>query len=111
MTPRHVQSVTFVALAIAVVVTGGCHSVNLEGPGDHVTVMHAEVMANCDAVGVVTATTQTKDIADLGPKRVRMELETLARNDAGKLGADIITPMGSPHNGEQSFRAYRCTPT
>lgn len=40
--------------------------------------------------------------------KVRDELETLARNEAVGLGADLIQPKGEPREGEQRFLAFRC---
>src|SRR3546814_12957184 len=40
--------------------------------------------------------------------RVREELETLARNEAPGIGADTISPLGPPLNGDQQFAAWRC---
>lgn len=42
--------------------------------------------------------------------RVREELETLARNEAPGLGADTVSPLGPPANGEQRYAAWRCGP-
>jgi hypothetical protein len=41
--------------------------------------------------------------------RVLDELETLARNEAPGLQADAVQPLGPPKDGEQRWRALRCS--
>lgn len=40
--------------------------------------------------------------------QVRDELETLARNEAPGVGADSISPLGPPVDGEQRWALWRC---
>jgi hypothetical protein len=40
--------------------------------------------------------------------KVRDELETMARNEAGSLSADTVQPLNEPSAGEQRFAAYAC---
>lgn len=42
--------------------------------------------------------------------KVRDELETLARNEAPGLGANVLQPLGEPAAGSQRFAAWRCAP-
>jgi hypothetical protein len=42
--------------------------------------------------------------------KVREELETLARNEAPAMGANVLQPLGEPASGSQRFAAWRCTP-
>ena len=67
-------------------------------------------VANCQEVGIVTTQTQSRVVINRSPSKVTEELTILARNRAADLGADAIVPIGVPSNGEQSFRAYRCSP-
>ena len=41
-------------------------------------------------------------------KQVRDELETLARNEAPGVGADSISPLTPPRDGEQRWAMWRC---
>ena len=45
---------------------------------------------------------------DRNDLRVREELETLARNEAPGLGANVIHPLGDPAGGSQRFAAWHC---
>ena len=40
--------------------------------------------------------------------QVRDELETLARNEAPGVGADSISPLTPPRDGEQRWAMWRC---
>ena len=40
--------------------------------------------------------------------KVRDELETLARNEATTVGANVVQPLGEPEGGSQRFAAWRC---
>ena len=66
-------------------------------------------MAACEKAGEIEVSVKDR----LGPysrdeMSVRDELETLARNEAPALQADVIQPKGEPADGEQRFVAYRC---
>ena len=39
---------------------------------------------------------------------MRDELEVMARNEAAKMDADTIRPLGEPREGEQTFASYAC---
>jgi hypothetical protein len=42
------------------------------------------------------------------PRKVRDELETLARNEAPGLSANTVQPLDGPEDGTQRWRAWRC---
>lgn len=42
------------------------------------------------------------------PRKVRDELETLARNEAPGLQGDTLSPLGEPLRGAQRFAVWRC---
>jgi hypothetical protein len=43
--------------------------------------------------------------------KVRDELEVMARNEAAKMHADTIKPLGEPTDGSQAWGAYQCGST
>ena len=45
---------------------------------------------------------------DRKDRKVRDELETLARNEAPGMQADTVQPLGDPSGGSQRFAAWRC---
>lgn len=66
-------------------------------------------VGSCKEQGKVTVSVMNRvgpvDRSDL---KVRDELEVLARNEAAKMGADTIKPLGEPNEGSQPWGAYTC---
>ncbi|MCP4077849.1 MAG: DUF4156 domain-containing protein [Gammaproteobacteria bacterium] len=88
-----------------------CTMVKLTAEGEKARVLSAEEVTKCTYVGKTTSTTTEKA---LGVKRhedaLNLELVSLARNAAGRLGGDTVVAEGPEKEGRQSFRVYRCIP-
>jgi uncharacterized protein DUF4156 len=100
-----------IPLIIAAVVLGlsGCTWVHM-APGASSVKVAATAPMGCEKRGEVTVSVADK-VAVLYHRndlRVREELETLARNEAPGIGADTVSPIGPPVNGDQQFTAWRC---
>ena len=97
-------------LVLALALLGsGCTWVHM-APGASAVKVAASAPSGCEKRGEVTVSVAGK-IALLYERnnlRVREELETLARNEAPGIGADTVSPMGPPVNGDQVFAAWRC---
>ena len=97
-------------LVLALALLGsGCTWVHM-APGASAVKVAASAPSGCEKRGEVTVSVADK-IALLYERnnlRVREELETLARNEAPGIGADTVSPMGPPVNGDQVFAAWRC---
>jgi hypothetical protein len=105
MLPKLAPALVLVALLPA------CTFVKM-GPGaDHVRVLRADQDTSaCTMRGEIAVSVKDR----LGPYqrdeiRVLDELETLARNEAPGLQADAVQPLGPPKDGEQRWRALRCS--
>jgi hypothetical protein len=100
-----------ILLPAALVVLGlsGCTWVHM-APGASAVKVAASAPANCEKRGEVTVSVADKValVYRRNNLRVREELETLARNEAPGIGADTVSPMGEPVNGDQKFAAWRC---
>ena len=102
------------ALSIAVVLTllatSGCTWVALEQSGSRVRVAAAdEALSGCTFKGDITTTVTNRVVGvERNSIKVADELETLARNEAAALGANVIKPKGPAVAGEQSFTAHQC---
>jgi len=98
-------------LLAALVVLGlsGCTWVHM-APGASAVKVAASEPANCEKRGEVTVSVADKValVYRRNNLRVREELETLARNEAPGIGADTVSPMGEPVDGDQKFAAWRC---
>jgi len=100
-------------LLIATLAVSACTFVKM-GPGaDQVRVLRADQdTSGCVVRGEVEVSVKDR----LGPYqrdeiRIIDELETLARNEAPGLGADTVQPLAPPKDGEQRWRALRCSAT
>lgn len=97
-------------LAIACVFATGCTWVKLEQSGSRVRVAAAsESLSGCAYKGEIT-TSVTNRLAGIERNSIKVadELETLARNEAAELSANVIKPLSEPVAGEQRFAAYAC---
>ena len=101
-TKRLLASLTLFALL------SGCSFVQLTDKGTKVAQAQPADVGNCEALGVVSASTKAKLVVKRGADKVNEELIVLARNQAAQLGANAIVPIAQADNGAQSFRAYRC---
>ncbi len=86
-----------------------CTWVELSPEGKKVVVLDAPEVKNCDFLGTTTVSVKA-DVARIkrNEKKVKLELETLARNEAVKLQGDAVVPAGDIFGGTQVFRIYRC---
>ncbi len=88
----------------------GCTWVHM-APGAQAVRVVEGPPAGCDKRGEVAVSVRDSvAFYERNDLRVRDELETLARNEAPGLGADTVSPLGAPVNGEQRYAAWRCGP-
>ena len=97
-----------ILLMAALLATSGCTFVHM-APGARQVRVLAAAPTSCEKRGEVEVS--VKD--SLGPyerseSQVRDELETLARNEAPGVGADSISPITPPRDGEQRWAMWRC---
>src|SRR3546814_4881465 len=78
-------------------------------PGAKAVQVMATAPTGCEKRGEVSVSVADKValVYERNDLRVREELETLARNEAPGIGADTISPLGPPLNGDQQFAAWR----
>lgn len=97
-------------LCLAIIPLAACSwGIKLDAGGKKVRTAWNDNVTGCREVGKVTVSVLDRigpmDRRDL---KVRDELEVMARNEAGKMDADTIRPLGEPRDGEQSFTSYVC---
>ncbi|UPG86073.1 DUF4156 domain-containing protein [Luteibacter aegosomatis] len=65
--------------------------------------------SGCREQGKVTVSVMNRvGPVDRNDLKVRDELEVLARNEAAKMNADTVKPLGEPRDGSQDWGAYTC---
>lgn len=98
-------------LVVALSLTAACTWVKLEQPGAAVRVVAPSdtLSTSCTYKGEIT-TTVTNRVAGIERNSIKVadELETLARNEAAGLHANVIQAQTEPVAGEQRFVAYQC---
>jgi hypothetical protein len=99
-----------VLATVVAAVLGGCTWVKMEPQGTAVRVAReAEDLGFCLRRGEVTVSVRDRvGLYERNDLKVRDELEVLARNEAPRLQADTVQPLGEPWEGEQRFVAYSC---
>lgn len=88
-----------------------CTFVPLTTSGEEVKVLTlAEASRDCQRLGRTNSKTRNHVwIFARRDQKVALELESLARNEAPKIGGTAIAPMGKvTADGEQQFGIYRC---
>lgn len=99
-----------IAVVLALLACGACTWVKLEKNGAIVRVAGAgENLTACTFKGEITTTVSNRILGiERNSIKVADELETMARNEAAALGANVILAKGPAVAGEQSFTAHLC---
>ena len=92
---------------VLVLVVSGCSWVELTPQGEQVKFYKVKPVS-CKELSTVTAKTMHRVVLDRSSETVGNELLALARNEAGKQGANGISPVSPIVDGEQVFKVYRC---
>ena len=96
------------ALAMLVVVLGGCTFVRM-APGASAVQVLSQAPAGCEKRGEIAVAVKDRvALYQRNEMQVREELETLARNEAPGLQANRISPLAPPADGQQRWAAWRC---
>jgi hypothetical protein len=104
-----IRTVDLVVLGGLGVLTLGCSWVPLTDAGRGVRVLEANAAADCQKVSTVDSKTADRVVVfSRTDRKMREELESLARNEAAEDGGNAIVPLGPMENGRQSFAIYRC---
>jgi hypothetical protein len=97
------------AVALAtVVLLPACTWVHMAPGASAVRVVEA-APAGCESRGEIEVSVKDSvAFYERNPRKVRDELETLARNEAPGIQADTVQPLDTPDDGTQRFAAFRC---
>jgi hypothetical protein len=109
-TVRGSRTVRLAAIAGAALLAGACTWVKLTQPAEGVHVGTINEVAACKKLGTTTSKTSPKiGIFSRSTKKVDLEVETLARNEAANMGGDTVVPQApTSSEGRRSFDVYRC---
>ncbi|NUO74144.1 MAG: DUF4156 domain-containing protein [Frateuria sp.] len=97
-------------LLVPVLLLGACTwGITLDEAGKQVRTAWSGDVSQCRVLGKVTVSVMDHvGPVDRNDIKVRDELEVMARNEAAKMHADTIKPLGEPADGSQAWGAYQC---
>lgn len=99
---------TLLLIAVAMLSTPACTWVHMAPGASAVKVVQGQP-AGCENRGEIEVSVKhSVAFVERNERKVRDELETLARNEAPGISADTVQPLGPPSNGAQRYAAWRC---
>jgi len=88
---------------------GACTFVPLTPEGEQIKMESAQAVTGCERKGTTSVSTKHKlGFVPRSADIVTEELQSLARNDAAKLGGNTIVPETQELEGQQTFAVYQC---
>jgi starvation-inducible outer membrane lipoprotein len=98
-------------LSVLLFSLSACSMVKLTTEGEKARVLSAAEVSKCTYVGRTTSTTTEKVVGvKRHDKALNLELVSLARNAARRLGGDTVVAEAPAKDGRQTFLVYRCIP-
>jgi len=107
----HRKTALFIFMLAIGVSLHACTWVKATPSGDKVVVSQALGISNCERKGEVESVLKSRVAGvERNATKVAGELETLARNEAARMGGDTIVAESTIWAGAQTFGVYRCRP-
>ncbi len=83
--------------------------VQLTAAGQQVEIRSISQVSNCEPIGRASSSTMDRLLLiERSSERQQNELFTLARNEAGDMGGNVIVATNEVTDGQQRFDVYRC---
>jgi len=96
---------------VVLLCVGACTWVKPSEDGVKVAVSDGSGVSNCMRKGEVEAALKSRVGGfERNATKVAGELETLARNEAAKMGGDTIVAESNVRDGTKTYGVYRCRP-
>lgn len=106
---KRIRIASVVIMCAIAAIAPGCTWVPLSDEGAKVRILRADTAGDCQKISTISSKTADRVIFFARSERkMREELESLARNEAADSGGNAILPIGTMANGRQSFDIYRC---
>ena len=87
----------------------GCTWVRMSDTGAEVRLITENTAQNCQRIGKTTTATPHKVLLNRNEVKVKAELQTLAQNEAARMGGNAIRADNETNNGKQTFTVFRCS--
>lgn len=99
-------NITVFVLTIAL---SACAFVSLNPQAQDVAVLpNADAVGKCKFLGNTSVSIWSKSETFQSQDTVEDQLNTLARNEAVKIGGNTVTPDSKIINGQRTYRVYNC---
>ena len=88
-----------------------CAFVDLDPDAQNVSVMpnsNSAYFSMCKFLGNATVSLWDKADTFQNDKLLTKQLNTLARNEAAKMGGDTVTPFGKNTGNQATYKVYKC---
>lgn len=106
---RHIGTLLVGAALATFLAACSSNWVQISPEGQRVSVVTAADVRECSRIGVANVNAlDSIAFVNRGAQRLQQELVTLARNEAGRLGGNRVTPESTIEDGRQTFGVYRC---
>ena len=97
------------ALLGTIVVLSACSFVSLDPQAKDVMVSSSDnELGKCKSLGTTNVSLWSKADSFQSQETVEEQLDTLARNQAAKMGGNAVTPDSVVNNGQRTYRVYNC---
>jgi hypothetical protein len=93
---------------LSILALSACTWVKSEPGAFEVDLKKADEVVACKKLGNASTSTKPSFGLNRNADKVAMELLTLARNEAVRMGGNAVIPVGQVVGGSQSFAVYRC---
>ena len=98
------RTFAFVMSGLALLALTACANIRLTENGKNVIVMKPlEVVEKCENLGTITV-----NATNVNKSQEDKDRETLARNEAAKIGGNVVVAAGEVKDKAQEWTAYRC---
>ena len=97
-----------VITASAVLLLSACSGISLTDDGEKVRLLDPSEVSSCREKGKTNNSVTAKFVLERPADVVASELVIMARNSAGRMGADTIVPLTVVQDGQQTFMVYKC---
>lgn len=95
-------------MLLPIVALSACTWVKSEPGAFDVNLKKPEEVTACKKLGNATTSTKASFGLNRNADKVAIELLTLARNEAVKMGGNTVVPAGQVIGGSQPFAIYQC---
>lgn len=103
------QTLKFITLLMLTAGLQACTWVKATPDGENVVVAQAAGIDNCVRKGEVESVLKSRVAGvERNATKVAGELETLARNEASRMGGDTIVAESNIRDGKQTYGVYLC---